>query len=266
MLHSRLLQRSRSLSQAKMAALWCSILATLVLGCSAVLPSCGTCQNGGPPPMTPNRLDLSCDGPTATISEVQFASYGNPTGSCGAFADGPCNAGNSTSVVSKACLGQHACSVYPNTTTFGDPCFGTPKVLAVQFTCSDGGAGSANCADGPPPPTVNCSASVDFTTAVDTGVTLPSLQVVSQRLLLPWSGSIYTTAWASLANLTAKGLASTRFVPWIPYPKASRRRRARVARLCYRPCFPGLFRTRRWVSPSSTLPQAACSAAPACGH
>lgn len=214
--------------------------------------------------MSPNRLDLSCDGAAATISEIQFASYGNPTGSCGAFVDGPCNAVNSSTVVSAACVGQHACSIYPNTTTFGDPCFGTPKMLTVQFACSDGGAGSANCADGPPPPTINCSASADFTTAVDTGVTLPSLQVVSQRLLLPWSGPIYTTAWASLANLTAKGLASVRFVPWIPYPKASREGAcAHGLPLLPRPILHA--RIRRWVSPSSTLPRAACSAAPACG-
>lgn len=172
--------------------------------------------------MSPNELVLGCSGASATISAFQFASYGNPTGSCGGYSLGSCNAANSTAIVEAACVGQHACTVWPNTTTFGDPCFGTAKTLVVQFTCSDGGSGSATCEDGPPPPpppTKPASATVDFSTALDAGVTLPSLQVVSQRLLLPWSGPIYSNAWAGLANLTAKGLASVRFVPWLPYPK-----------------------------------------------
>lgn len=78
----------------------------------------------------------------------------------------------------------------------------------MQFICSDGGTGTADCSTGPPPPTLNASATVDFSTALTAGVTLPSLQVVSQRLLLPWSTPIYETAWSGLANLTAKGLAS----------------------------------------------------------
>jgi hypothetical protein len=230
----------------------------LVLLLSAILRAgafeCGSCANGGPPPMSPNQLQLGCSGPAATISQIQFASYGTPTGSCGSYHVGSCNAANSTSVVAAACIGRNSCTVFPNTTTFGDPCFGTAKELVVQFACSDGGSGFTECAAGPPAENATVAASVDFSTAVCAGVTVPSLQVglecmprrvcaccrfylactspplefqvVSQRLLLPWSGPIYSNAWSALANLSAKGLSSTRFVPWIPYAKVRLKLRA----------------------------------------
>jgi hypothetical protein len=162
--------------------------------------SCGSCANGGPPPMSPNELVLTCSGTQATITAIQvipcgvcfntlcnllnvgpdilqFASYGTPTGACGNYHVGGCNAMNSTAVVSAACVGQHTCAVWPNTTTFGDPCFGTSKVLTVQFSCSDGGDGTASCLDGPGAGNATVSATVDFSTALCTGVTIPSLQV-----------------------------------------------------------------------------------------
>lgn len=170
--------------------------------------------------MTPNNLKLSC--PTS-IDSIVFASYGTPVGSCGSYSVGTCNAANSTSIVEHACLGQSSCTIWPNTTTFGDPCFGTAKVLAVQWTCANNAQGSGVCQTGPPPaPPANVSltVSVDFTapTGVDIS-TIPSLQVVSQRLLLPWSGSIYNNSWAALRHLTSLGLQAVRFVPWIPYPR-----------------------------------------------
>lgn len=32
-----------------------------------------------------------------------------------------------------------SCTVFPNTTTFGDPCFGTVKELVAVLTCTSGG-------------------------------------------------------------------------------------------------------------------------------
>jgi len=68
-----------------------------------------------------------------TISSIQFASFGTPTGTCGNFkVDSNCNAKNSTSVVSSMCLGKTSCTITANDALFGDPCFGVPKRLYVQ--------------------------------------------------------------------------------------------------------------------------------------
>lgn len=171
--------------------------------------------------MTPNKLTLQCA--SGQIATVDFASYGTPTGSCGDWHAGACAAANSSAIITAACLGRTSCSIWPNTSTFGDPCFGTAKELAVQFTCSGGGSGDATCDDTPAPPTppvtIAVTATISFSSPTITLSTTPSLQVVSQRLLLPWSGSIYTNAWAALKHLTSLGLQSVRFVPWIPYAK-----------------------------------------------
>ncbi|MBS1971347.1 MAG: hypothetical protein JSU04_13650 [Bdellovibrionales bacterium] len=75
-----------------------------------------------------------------TVSEVIFASYGSPTGSCGAFKTSSCNAANSLDIVKRACLGKASCSIEANNGPFGDPCEGTGKSLSVQVTCSDAGS------------------------------------------------------------------------------------------------------------------------------
>lgn len=115
-------------------------------------PFCGTCANGGAPPMLDTQMQLSCAEQDATISSVDFVTYGDPPAArvCGAFARGTCDGANATAIVTSACLGQPSCEVWVNTTVFGDPCFGVFKVLAVQATCSSG-AGSALCVWAPPP-------------------------------------------------------------------------------------------------------------------
>eukprot|EP00117_Sycon_ciliatum_P025107 scpid103113/ scgid5732/ Beta-galactosidase 13 len=47
---------------------------------------------------------LSCG--TSTISKIEFASFGTPTGRCGNLTLGKCHAENSTSIVSSYCLGK----------------------------------------------------------------------------------------------------------------------------------------------------------------
>ena len=80
-------------------------------------------------------LALAC-GTGQTISAINFASYGTPTGSCGSFAVDPaCDATTSTPDVSAACLGLNSCSIPATNTTFGDPCVGTFKHLYVSVTC-----------------------------------------------------------------------------------------------------------------------------------
>jgi len=89
---------------------------------------CGTAKEGA-------ALRLAC--PTGqTIATVGFASYGTPSGSCGTFTTGVCNAATSASVLSQACVGKASCSVTANNATFGDPCPYTTKQLFAQVTCS----------------------------------------------------------------------------------------------------------------------------------
>ena len=200
-----------------------AVLAGLATAAAAAAASaaafCGTCANGGPPPMADTQLSLACSDAGSVVSAVSFASYGTPTGACGSWALGACNAANSTAVVEAACLGRQSCVVWPNTTTFGDPCFGTPKQLAVQLACSAGG-GTAACGTPPPPAPAlhNFSASVvvDWATPAGSLRVEPSIQVVSQHLLMRGS-PIHDAAFATLAQLGARHV---RFVPWIPYPRA----------------------------------------------
>jgi hypothetical protein len=72
-----------------------------------------------------------------TISAVNFASFGTPTGSCGGFAIGSCHAVTSLDAVQAACIGKASCSVAASNAFFGDPCAGTYKQLKIQAACSD---------------------------------------------------------------------------------------------------------------------------------
>jgi hypothetical protein len=166
------------------------------------------------------EMVVSCGDPGATLA-VLFVSYGTPGGACPSFSQGACSAANSTAVVSAACSGQHSCTVYPNTTTFGDPCFGTVKHLAAVFQCS-AGSGTATCATPPPPPPgpqptlPNFTAAITVDFAAPTGATLkvePSIQVVSQARLFR-DAPQHDQAWATLAQLGAR---KVRFVPWLTY-------------------------------------------------
>ncbi|MBD2713808.1 choice-of-anchor J domain-containing protein [Microvirga sp. STR05] len=70
----------------------------------------------------------------ARFVSVEFASYGTPTGSAGNYALSGCHATTSLSVVEAALLGQNTGSIVASNTTFGDPCVGTFKKLAVRAT------------------------------------------------------------------------------------------------------------------------------------
>jgi hypothetical protein len=95
----------------------------------------------------PDTLSLSCAAPGATIAAISFASYGRPLGLCGAFAvNTSCHADNSSAVLAAACVGRAACNVTADTSTFGDPCYGDYKWLAVEATCSAGGGAGASSA------------------------------------------------------------------------------------------------------------------------
>lgn len=75
---------------------------------------------------------LSLTAPAGTVfREVVFASYGTPTGTGPNYVQGTCHAATSSTQVSTAFLNKSTASIGANNTTFGDPCNGTPKRLAV---------------------------------------------------------------------------------------------------------------------------------------
>jgi hypothetical protein len=72
------------------------------------------------------------------ISSVSFASFGTPTGTCGNFMKGTCDAVASVTRVQSICVGRNTCSVPAAVGTFGDPCNSTTKNLDIQVTCAPG--------------------------------------------------------------------------------------------------------------------------------
>eukprot|EP00035_Acanthoeca_spectabilis_P001493 m.80571 g.80571 ORF g.80571 m.80571 type:complete len:886 (-) comp10914_c0_seq1:148-2805(-) len=84
-------------------------------------------------------LQLGGCGVGAYISNVTFASYDTPNGSCSTgFSQGDCNAPMSYDIVAAACIGTPKCSVPAMDDTFSvvDPCPGKKKFLAVQVQCT----------------------------------------------------------------------------------------------------------------------------------
>ena len=109
--------------------------------------SCGVADEG-------STLELGCAAPGAVITSVAFASYGMPTGACddgndssALTADPACDADKDAvlAIAAAACVGARNCSFFASTDALGvdDPCFGTPKSLAVAVTCGDGGVAAA---------------------------------------------------------------------------------------------------------------------------
>lgn len=127
-----------------------------------------------------------------TITSVSFASYGTPTGTCGAFKTSSCNASNSTSVATAACVGKSSCSITADNGAFGDPCPGSQKALDLQVQCGGGTATDAGAVDsgtktdsgtvvdsGSPDSgtaTIKCGTATEHNNAV---ATCPSGQVIS---------------------------------------------------------------------------------------
>lgn len=113
---------------------------------------CGTCVNGGPPPLVDSVLELSCVNPGATIDAVNFVTYGNPpeAHTCGAYTRGSCDSANATNIVAAACMGQSSCTLSMDVSVWGDPCPEVYKVVAVEATCSNG-TGSVTCVWGTTP-------------------------------------------------------------------------------------------------------------------
>ncbi|PKA48098.1 Putative beta-galactosidase 10 [Apostasia shenzhenica] len=82
-------------------------------------------------------LTLSCQGPDL-ISSINFASFGDPQGTCGSFEVGSCDVDGVLALVKKACVGQPTCSIHATGGVLGAGQCGkmSSKRLAVQATCS----------------------------------------------------------------------------------------------------------------------------------
>ena len=83
-------------------------------------------------------VQLSCAKGGGVIDEVQFASFGLPSGQCRQLrANASCDAKSSVDVVKALCVGKQNCTVPATTATFGDPCPASAAQyrLAVQVTC-----------------------------------------------------------------------------------------------------------------------------------
>nr|AYP70923.1 beta-galactosidase 3 [Actinidia deliciosa] len=81
-------------------------------------------------------LSLECPFPSQIISSIKFASFGTPQGTCGSFSHGRCSSTRVLSIIQKACIGSKSCSVGVSIDTFGDPCAGVTKSLAVEASCT----------------------------------------------------------------------------------------------------------------------------------
>jgi len=87
-------------------------------------------------------VTLKCYDPKEVISEIQFASYGTPTGVCGSYLRSACDALNATEYIIQACVGNSNCTI-PASPTFGVPCTSPNIKLVIQAVCtgSNGGYG-----------------------------------------------------------------------------------------------------------------------------
>ena len=77
-------------------------------------------------------LTLTAPGGTAFTS-VAFASYGTPNTGTTPYTQGACHASNSSTIVEGVFIGLNSASIGASNGTFGDPCLGTGKQLAVTL-------------------------------------------------------------------------------------------------------------------------------------
>ncbi|GAU19559.1 hypothetical protein TSUD_303720 [Trifolium subterraneum] len=79
---------------------------------------------------------LTCPS-NSVIMAVKFASFGTPSGKCGAYLKGDCHDSNSSIVVEKACLNKNDCVIKLTEENFKtNLCSGLSTKLAVEVTCS----------------------------------------------------------------------------------------------------------------------------------
>nr|GMC83460.1 beta-galactosidase 15-like [Ipomoea batatas] len=81
-------------------------------------------------------LELSCQGGGRKISKINFASFGEPKGSCGSFETSHCDATNALPVIQSACVGKEKCTVHVSDALFPTTtCKSKMRRLAIEATC-----------------------------------------------------------------------------------------------------------------------------------
>ena len=77
--------------------------------------------------------------PGEMITAINFASFGNPAGACGAYRATACSSPNALSKIMSECIGLESCTISLNTTAFpvnATACSGvTTLSLSAQYTC-----------------------------------------------------------------------------------------------------------------------------------
>ena len=101
-------------------------IVTLLFPCSCG-PSAWAVGSGGGSIGQMRPVELTCSG--SFIASIDFASYGQPTGTCGSYSLGSCHAASSLAVVQTLCLNRSSCSI-PLTSFGPPPC--VHSYLAVQ--------------------------------------------------------------------------------------------------------------------------------------
>jgi len=95
------------------------------------------------------NLNVTCSEKDAKITQISFASYGQPKGKCGGFEQSACHAKLSVQKLKDACLGKHSCIIAATDQVFGKPCEGQ-KSLQVEVVCTGkNGKPPSKCPKGP---------------------------------------------------------------------------------------------------------------------
>ncbi|KAL5779420.1 hypothetical protein ACOSQ2_010157 [Xanthoceras sorbifolium] len=120
----------------------------------AISKVCGHVTSSHPPPVStwvtqnqrrdtkinkPGRrpkVQLNCP-QGRNISNILFASFGNPVGDCESYATGSCHLSTTKVIVERACKGKMECYI-PNSNRYfgGDPCPDIPKALLIDAQCT----------------------------------------------------------------------------------------------------------------------------------
>jgi hypothetical protein len=104
-----------------------SITFLLMLGTYVSNAQCTVCATAA------ENTNMTLQAPAGHVfTGVRFASYGNPTGSCGTFRVGTCNAPNSVAAVSNQIIGRNTAVFQVTNALFSDQCVGVAKNLRVE--------------------------------------------------------------------------------------------------------------------------------------
>ncbi|KAL5549989.1 hypothetical protein UlMin_000165 [Ulmus minor] len=81
-----------------------------------------------------NTLELSCNG--GLISDISFASFGDPSTDSGSFAKGQCESSSALAYIQKECIEKEECSIDVSEKTLGSTGCNNTNSFAVEIQCS----------------------------------------------------------------------------------------------------------------------------------